>query len=284
MRAKIASLGLVVVAAACGSTAPKELIDARSAYDEASHSQATQLVPADIHAAHEALARAENSFAQNGDGDRTRDLAYAAQRASQLAEAKGRIAADQEQTTAAKTELDQLREQQVRTTSAELATEQQALARAEQQRADAERRARQAASDLARIASVKQESRGMVISIPSSVLFQTAKYDLLGPAQAKLSQVTEALTREDPDSTIVVEGYTDSQGSLAFNEELSQHRAEAVRTFLTSHGIASDRVTAKGLGPSNPVADNATAEGRADNRRVDIVVQPKGTHGADTAR
>ena len=55
---------------------------------------------------------------------------------------------------------------------------------------------------------------------------------------------------------------------------LSQHRAEAVRTYLVSHGIASDRVTAQGFGPANPVADNASPEGRADNRRVEIVVQP----------
>jgi outer membrane protein OmpA-like peptidoglycan-associated protein len=71
-----------------------------------------------------------------------------------------------------------------------------------------------------------------------------------------------------------VEGYTDSQGGEGFNRELSQHRAEAVRTYLIAHGISADRVTAQGFGLANPVADNATPEGRADNRRVEIVVQP----------
>jgi outer membrane protein OmpA-like peptidoglycan-associated protein len=74
-----------------------------------------------------------------------------------------------------------------------------------------------------------------------------------------------------------VQGYTDSQGSTSFNQELSQRRADAVRTYLVSHGMAADRITAQGFGPGNPVADNASPEGRADNRRVEIVVQPATT-------
>ena len=70
---------------------------------------------------------------------------------------------------------------------------------------------------------------------------------------------------------IEVAGHTDSRGSDAYNMKLSQERAEAVRNYLISKGIAADRLTAKGYGESQPVADNATDEGRAQNRRVELV-------------
>jgi len=124
------------------------------------------------------------------------------------------------------------------------------------------------------VQAVKQEDRGMVITLSGSVLFASAKYELLSSAAETLSRVAEALTKSESGSKILVQGYTDSQGSDAYNQELSRHRAETVRAFLTSHGIAPERVTAEGFGPSRPVADNTTAEGRANNRRVEIVVQP----------
>ena len=113
----------------------------------------------------------------------------------------------------------------------------------------------------------------MVITLSGSVLFASAKSDLLPDAQSKLSDVANALAKQDPDSKIVVEGHTDSQGGASFNQDLSQKRAESVRQYLISRGIASDRVTAQGFGPSRAIADNGSAEGRANNRRVEIVVQ-----------
>jgi len=258
--------------------------DAHAAYDRASQGQAAQLAPADVHEAHVELTAADQSFEKNGDTQETRDLAYAAKRKAELADVRAVATAAAKQQADAQAQLQQLEDQQVRLTSAELSTAQQqlatqglALATAEQQRADAERRARQASADLARIASVKQEPRGMVITLSGGVLFTSAKSDLLPQAQAKLSEVADVLTRQDKDSKIVVQGYTDSQGSTSFNQELSQRRADAVRTYLVSHGMAADRITAQGFGPGNPVADNASPEGRADNRRVEIVVQPATT-------
>jgi outer membrane protein OmpA-like peptidoglycan-associated protein len=267
--------------AACASVPPPELNDAHSAYDRTSHGEAAQLVPADVHEAQVQLSAADQSFDQNGDSQETRDLAYAAKRKSELADVRARAAASAKQEADAQAQLQQMKDQRIKLTSAELstarqqlATQGQQLATAEQQKADAERRAQQAAADLARIASVKQETRGMVITLSGAVLFVSAKWDLLPQAQAKLSDVANVLTKQDPDSRIAVQGYTDSQGSQSFNQDLSQHRAEAVRTYLVAHGISADRITAQGLGPANPVADNASAEGRADNRRVEIIVQP----------
>jgi outer membrane protein OmpA-like peptidoglycan-associated protein len=140
-------------------------------------------------------------------------------------------------------------------------------------REEAEKRAAKAAADLAKFASVKQEARGMVITLSGSVLFATAKADLLPTAQLKLNEVADVLTKQDPDSKLVVEGHTDSQGGAAYNQELSQRRAQSVREYLVSRGIAADRVTAQDFGATRAIADNASAEGRANNRRVEIVVQ-----------
>jgi outer membrane protein OmpA-like peptidoglycan-associated protein len=144
-----------------------------------------------------------------------------------------------------------------------------------QRREAAEKRAAQAAADLAKFASVKQETRGMVITLSGGVLFTSGKAELLPAAQLKLNEVATALTEQDPDSKMVVEGHTDSQGAAAFNQDLSQRRAQTVRDYLVSRGIASDRITAEGFGPTRTVGDNATPEGRANNRRVEIVVKPK---------
>jgi outer membrane protein OmpA-like peptidoglycan-associated protein len=114
----------------------------------------------------------------------------------------------------------------------------------------------------------------MVITLSGSVLFASAKSDLLPEAQLRLNDVANALIKEDPLSKMVVEGHTDSQGAPAYNQDLSQHRAQAVRDYLVGRGIAGDRISAQGFGPTRSIADNNSAEGRANNRRVEIVVQP----------
>ena len=156
-----------------------------------------------------------------------------------------------------------------------LAAQGAALGDETKRREEAEKRAAQAAADIAKFASIKQETRGMVITLSGGVLFTSGKSELLPAAQLKLNDVAKALTEQDPDSTMVVEGHTDSQGGADFNQKLSEQRAQAVRDYLVSRGIASDRITAAGFGPTRTIGDNATAEGRANNRRVEIVVKPK---------
>ena len=95
----------------------------------------------------------------------------------------------------------------------------------------------------------------------------------LPPARQKLIQVADVL-KEEPSRQIIVEGHTDSTGSAETNRVLSQRRADSVKEFLVSRGMQSDQITTKGMGPSEPVASNATAEGRANNRRVDIILIP----------
>jgi outer membrane protein OmpA-like peptidoglycan-associated protein len=278
----IAAFGaLVVVFAGCApAMPPQDLVTARATYDRASHGPSAQLDPADLHTAKETLDAAEKSFADNGDTQETRDEAYTADRRAQIAESRARALQSEQAKATTLADLNASQTSTVRTTSAALGRANLQIASQGQQLQDetlrrqaADLRAAQLAADLARIGSVKQESRGMVITLSGSVLFASAKSDVLPDAYAKLSDVAKALSEQDSDSKITVEGYTDSQGGASFNQDLSQRRADSVRAFLVSHGIASDRVTASGFGLTNPIADNATAEGRANNRRVEIVVQ-----------
>jgi len=121
---------------------------------------------------------------------------------------------------------------------------------------------------------VKEEARGVVITLSGSVLFATGKYELLAIAMNKLDEVAKALNDQGYKS-IVVEGHTDAMGGDAQNTELSQRRADSVRAHLVTRGITSAKISSVGLGESRPIADNNSPEGRANNRRVEIVVQPE---------
>jgi outer membrane protein OmpA-like peptidoglycan-associated protein len=283
------------VAACMQTKPPQDLVNARSAYARASQGPAQTLNPADLHAAKAQLDVAEASFSNEGDTQDTKDQAYLAMRKTEYAEVVARtlqsnqakdgvvdaMHADQKETVAATSaELGRSKTQlnaqgaELRSQDAALQTQGVALKDEKARRQEAEKRAAQAAADLSKFASVKQEPRGMVITLSGSVLFASAKWDLLPAAQVRLNDVANALTREDPESKMVVQGHTDSQGTAAANQELSQKRAQVVRDYLVGRGIASDRISAQGFGPSQSIADNKSPEGRANNRRVEIVVSP----------
>jgi outer membrane protein OmpA-like peptidoglycan-associated protein len=160
-------------------------------------------------------------------------------------------------------------------TKAELENERKALEAEKKARAEAEKRAAAAMASLQEIAKVKEEARGMVITLSGAVMFATGKYDLLPIAREKLDEVAKALSDQGYKG-IIVEGHTDSRGKASDNETLSLKRAESVRSHLVSRGIPSEKIRATGLGSSRSVADNGSAEGRANNRRVEIVVEPLG--------
>jgi outer membrane protein OmpA-like peptidoglycan-associated protein len=263
------ALSLLVSACAsgCAHVAPKELHDARDAYRGASKGPAAQYNPAQLHTAQQSLALAEKTFDEEGDSASTRDRAYVAMRKAQLADTQARIAALRAQQEAGEHAAQQQQAQQLAGAKDQLAQE------AERRRA-AEEAARKAADELARLASVKQEQRGLVITLSGSVLFASDKAELLPAAQQRLADVAKALNEGNPGAQIVVEGHTDAQGSATYNLDLSARRAEAVRTYLVSQGVDASRIRSQGLGLTRPVADNKSAEGRANNRRVEIVVQP----------
>lgn len=277
----IAIAGVPTILGCAAAVPPQDLVNARTAYDRASKGPTPALNPADLHTAKDQLDVAEAAFLEDGDTQNTRDQAYVAVRKTELAETVARTKQSNQSEEGVVNAMHADQKKTVASTSAalgqskaQLAAQGVALENEKKGREDAEKRAAQAAADLSAFASVKQETRGMVITLSGSVLFASAKSDLLPAAQVKLNDVATALTKEDPISKIVVEGHTDSQGQASYNQELSQRRAQVVRDYLVTRGIASDRISAQGFGPTRSVADNASAEGRANNRRVEIVVLP----------
>ena len=112
--------------------------------------------------------------------------------------------------------------------------------------------------------------RGLVVTM-ADILFATGKYALSQDANLKLAKLSGVILAH-PGLKLRIEGYTDSTGSDQLNMTLSGQRAEAVRTFLISQGLSPDSITSQGMGPANPVASNDTADGRKQNRRVEIIV------------
>jgi outer membrane protein OmpA-like peptidoglycan-associated protein len=120
------------------------------------------------------------------------------------------------------------------------------------------------------VLATTESARGLIVNL-SDVLFDTGKYTLKPNTQVALAKVATILQLY-PGLKVQVEGYTDSVGGDAYNQKLSENRANAVQTFLVSNGVPAANVTAAGYGKADPVADNSTAAGRAQNRRVNLVV------------
>lgn len=117
----------------------------------------------------------------------------------------------------------------------------------------------------------KQTDRGTVFTL-SDVLFATGQADLRAGSRANIDRLAQRLNQE-PERKIIIEGHTDTTGTVAINEALSQRRADAVRQHLINAGVSSDRINAFGKGQDYPVASNNTAEGRQQNRRVEVILQ-----------
>jgi outer membrane protein OmpA-like peptidoglycan-associated protein len=120
------------------------------------------------------------------------------------------------------------------------------------------------------ILETRDTARGLVVNM-SDVLFDSGKYTLRPAAREKLAKIS-GIVLAYPSLKLAVEGNTDSVGSEAFNQELSENRAGSVRDYLVKQGIPTASVTSRGLGKTQPVASNDTAEGRQQNRRVELVV------------
>jgi outer membrane protein OmpA-like peptidoglycan-associated protein len=269
------ALLILSLSAACATaTPPPELVAARGAYTDAETGPAQKYKPDELHKAKVTLDQAEQSFRDNGAAEKTKDLAYVAQRQAQQAAAEGGTALALDQTAQTQAAYYKATGVALEVAQGQLNATRQQLAASEQARIDAEAKAKEAMDKLAAASvPVKQEARGVVITLSGSVLFASGKSALLPSAQTKLNEVADAL-REEANHKILVEGHTDSTGSDATNQDLSKRRAESVRAYLISRGVAAASIDAVGLGSSRPVAENSSAEGRANNRRVEIVIQP----------
>jgi outer membrane protein OmpA-like peptidoglycan-associated protein len=200
-------------------------------------------------------------------------------------------AEDEAAQLAAKNQAEQNAQQsQLAAQQAQLAAEQQAAerAKAEAAAAEAEAKARQAReaqqsaeqsaeqarerlkAQLNAVLQTTETARGLIVNM-SDVLFDFNKYTLKTEAREKLAKVSGILLAY-PGLKLQVEGYTDNIGTDEYNQKLSEQRAGGVRDYLVAQSVSSENVTAAGYGKNNPVADNSTNSGRAQNRRVELVV------------
>ncbi len=259
-----------VAAVACASQQPppRSLVEAREEIQRAKEGPAAKLDPADVHEADVALQTAEQAYRQAPRDPSTNDLAVVADRRALIAESEATAIQARLDTQTARHALAAATAAQLQNMQSQLGQTQQALGATQMQLQDAR-------DTIAKIAAVKDDDRGMVITLQGEVLFQTGKWDLKPSAMAKLDSIADALKgKEQP---IAVFGFTDDVGGPDTNLALSQHRASSVRDYLVRKGVPQDLITAEGRGQDDPVSANRSVEGRAMNRRVEIVVRPK-TH------
>jgi len=225
-------------------------------------------------------ARAEETARRQAELDRlTAEAARVAAERDRAAAEAARAAAEAQvqraQALAAQSERDKAAAEAARSAaeSARLAAEAQAQrAQADAAQADRDRAALrdQLRQQLNTILETRESARGLIVNL-SDVLFDTGSANLKTGTREKLAKVAGILLSH-PGLKIQVEGHTDSVGEAGYNQHLSENRAGSVRTYLVDQGIAHDAVGTTGFGETNPVASNTTAEGRQQNRRVELIV------------
>ncbi len=158
--------------------------------------------------------------------------------------------------------------------AAETAKAQQAAAQSEQLRQQAEKEKQELRARLLQqlntILSTRDTARGLIANM-SDVLFKSGSFELLPGARERLAKIS-GIVLAYPSLHLQVEGHTDSVGGDDYNQQLSEHRAEAVRDYLVQQGISAPSIEAKGFGKTEPIASNETPEGRQQNRRVELVL------------
>jgi outer membrane protein OmpA-like peptidoglycan-associated protein len=228
----------------------------------------------------------------NKKGDRKMEITYARQAVQRAEDARLvtlRAQAAERQRNAQEAKVEAQSQAQQSELEAERAKAAQAQADAERARAEADAAAAQARAteasksaedanavreklrnQLNSVLATSESARGLIVNM-SDVLFDTGKYSLKPNTQISLAKVAGIL-QAYPGLKLQVEGYTDSVGGESYNQKLSENRADAVRDFLLAQGVSHDNITSTGYGESSPVADNNTASGRSQNRRVQLVV------------
>lgn len=295
---------MALVAAACApAVKPLALRDAEAIYALLISNGAESRVEGPVIRTRDAIKQANEAFTTGRETRYQEGLANVARRYALAAEAENqRVIAEQQSDSLQKARLQRLvtlseaqraemmRAQQLSQSEIDSLRSRNMLV---SQQADSLRRVAEAAnarlsealtqlrSLVSEITNLKETSRGLVISL-SDILFETGKTQMKPGAESNVKQIA-AILNQYPDFKISVEGHTDSRGSDALNQRLSNERAASVRNALIAGGVDAGRITSQGFGKTQPVADNKTAEGRQQNRRVEVIVLGAGTV-ADAAK
>lgn len=259
---RVPALALVLLLGACSST-PITRNTLEQAQDDYRRSSAdpnvVRLAPNELAQAEKAIKDAKEAWDAHADDEQVEGLAHIAKQKVAIADetAKRRQAEAQYATTAR--ERDQL-----------VAAQRTAEAARANQAAMAAREHAQRLEEQLRELAAKSSERGAIISL-DNLVFATGSAQVNPGGVLKLRKLADLLV-QNPERSVMVEGFTDSVGDEAYNRELSERRAEAIRTTLVGMGVNADRISTRGYGESFPVAANDTAAGRQLNRRVEIVI------------
>jgi len=273
----------VAIFSGCSSvpTQNPALTDAHNIYNSAqANPQVTTQAALELKEAGDSLNKADEALNKGQDTATVNHLAYIANQKVRIAQETAMRKTSELAITNAGAKRDQVR-LEARTAEADAAKQQLAIAKetSDQQAAALATAGANAERDNALIAqqeiqlkelNAKKTERGLVITL-GDVLFNTNKADLKSGGTHNVQKLADFL-KQYPQQKVLVEGYTDSTGSNSLNQELSDRRANAVRTALLDKGINSDRISTRGYGESFPVAGNDTAGNRQLNRRVEIIL------------
>jgi outer membrane protein OmpA-like peptidoglycan-associated protein len=285
---KSAMFASVVMLAACATTptTTPTLDQARADFVTASNNpQVTRYAPLQLKDATEALDQANAAAAKKESLDKIDQLAYVAKQKIATAQEVARAKSAEADIASARQERTEV-QLQARTAEAERARASAAAARqdaaaAQQQAQMAQAQSAMLAERAARLEAILVElhavktERGYVVTL-GDVLFDLDKASLKPEGISTLRKLADVM-QQNPDRTVLVEGFADSTGSASHNQELSERRANTVAMALASMGVPRDRVTMRAYGEAFPVASNDTAANRQRNRRVEIVLSNEGT-------
>jgi len=253
----LAALAAGTALTACSSAPNPALDSATTVYDQASNDAAVvKDAPLELQQSHEALSRAQELWRSGADKADVDHYAYLATRRAELAQQTAKLTEEQSQVKNADT------------------ARAQALAAARTQEAA------QARSEAERLR--QQLAANSVLTLGSGILFDVNRAELKPGAYSSIREIATFL-KQHPDRVATIEGFTDSTGSADYNLSLSQRRADAMRSALLQEGVAPDRVIARGMGESEPVASNNTEAGRQLNRRIQVAISGPSTAAAGPA-
>ena len=271
----LTGVGIALAMAGCAST-PKSndtLETARSIVQAAeADPNATKYAAVDLQTAKSDLAVADAAFMRR-DEQGIAQPAYMAGQNARLAQLKGAAKADDARVAAGQAERDSI-VLAARTNQVDSAN--RAKDAANRASDDAKSARDQATENSARLQAevdalkAKPTDRGLVLTL-GDVLFETGSSTLSSGAGRNMDRLVQFLT-DHPERLVQIDGFTDSVGTDSFNQDLSQHRADAVRYQLVSRGISSTRIATQGYGKAFPVASNSESSGRQLNRRVEVVI------------
>ena len=243
------------------------LEQARTHVDQvASQPEVASRAALELKTAKDTLARADQTWSNDKDKAETDHLAYLATQQASTAQALANARANDAKLQETRGKANQMR-LQARTQQLEARTAEVEAARADAASANA--RADKLQTQLNEL-EAKKTDRGLLVTL-GDVLFAFGKEGLMPSSRPRLDKLAKFL-RDNPDRQLRIEGYTDSVGTAHYNQRLSERRAVAVRDALERRGIEPERMNAMGYGEEYPVATNATEQGRAMNRRVEIII------------